>query len=78
MCTASRLQHGWLEEWDVVGVCGQVKMVQDLFHSVQQLSGLWYLDPAVLPYVLLCGISRMDATELISILEPLQVCLINH
>ncbi len=64
------LPHGWLEEWDIVGVHGQVKMLQDVFHSVQQLCGLWYFSPAVLPYVLFGGIGWMDTTEPIGFLEP--------
>lgn len=75
---APSFQHGWLEKGDTVGVHGLVQILQDFLHSVQQLCGLWYFGPAVLPYVLFGGIGWMDTTEPIGILEPLYILLIHH
>lgn len=72
------LQHGWLKEGDIVGVCFQVKVVQDFLHSVQQLCWMRYFNPAVFPDVLFCGIGWMNTTEPVGILELLQVILIHN
>lgn len=73
-----RLQHGRLVQQDIIRVFGQVKMLKDLLNPFQQLYGLWYLSPAVLTYMLLCGIGWTDVAELIGFLEPFEVFLVHH
>ena len=53
-------------------------MLENFLHSVDQFSWLWNSGPAVLFNVLLCRIGWLNPTELISILELLQVLLIDN
>ncbi|KAK2915660.1 hypothetical protein Q8A67_000034 [Cirrhinus molitorella] len=55
-----------------------IEMMKHFFHSLDQLSGMWHFCPAVLSDVLLGGISRLDTTESVCILQFLQVTLINY
>lgn len=75
---APHLQHGGFEEWDVVRVCGEMKMTPHFILSDQQLCGLRNLGPAVFFGVLFCGIDWMDPTESICSLELIEVILINR
>lgn len=72
------LQHGWFEEWHVVWVCGQVETLEDFFNSLDQFCWLWNPGPTVLSGVPFCGIWWLNPTELVSILELLQVMLIHN
>lgn len=72
------LQHGWFEERYVVWVCGQVEMMKNFLHSVNQFCWLWNSGPTVLSGVLFSRIWWLNSTELISILELLQVLLIHN
>lgn len=53
-------------------------MPKKFLHSVYQFCLLWISGPTLLSGVLFCGIWWLNSTELINILEPLQVIHIHN
>ena len=72
------LEHGGLIEEHIIHVLCQVEVMEDVFHSLQQFSGLWHLCPAVISHVLLGWIGRRDSTEGVSVLQPLEIPLVHN